>query len=856
MAMENNEAPLYKADDRYQGYLDQEQVRLAEAARTGKLNEYYGFVGDFDTLKTNNLGDRELRDCFYASSDNEAPLFHIESYKDRYVNYFYSQSNEFQDQERTRLTQKFVNNIAEGKKPYDGLTRNDLILFFDQQSKGKLNFGQSFETDKAMVEMLSMLPEAQDRSSWKILQRINRARKRRSLEKAAIKLAKINHKQENEHLKLTDKYLTGLGAPRLYEMTNQDLRDTIAHCVESNFRLAKLWYEGTYFVTQKLGLNRETINLRIQRHQEAAIARKWYNPKKYYAKAAAGFYKWRKNAQEQKSIYAMPVEQIKIRKEQLEAKIADLSAQIENGGSATRIKYISSDLKSIKRLLTEADKAIAKKIKKYNAKIDGVNKKYSPEIQNVESKIVSRYNAINNETDALDNSTTTGKWLAGILEHASASKRKELEAVVRERKKQDFRNQEEYAIYIKRQLRAGGFNKSPELMRIISDTIAKDTGNNMLPNAPRDGAREQEESLQGNQKEIDLQQTSSGQVHTPDNLQELETQQQHEAEEQAKHQLEENTAKQESVETEIAENKDQEKADTPILHDTPAPEHSERCQSYTNLETIFSNLGYKKVEASAQDTPEAEQHSHADSTFRNSDDGHMVTVEKTDNSNYYVTAKDKDGKEDKAQVDDLVAVMKEMSQNGNKVIELGTVQSPEFLARAEIAAEKAGVTISNLAEKKKEMEERGLKDKVKEEKAIETTRSALGGVNIDVSTQEGLDHAVSKMEALVFIKDLPTKEYEEFKNDPDFKKLNLNDKEMKLFDNVNKLKNKGEFASQPEEKQARILGRMINSYVSSYANAKDNAKGDARKKQKAGREAAANFVKTNATRLGISNGGR
>lgn len=289
MAMENNEAPLYKADDRYQGYLDQEQVRLTEATRTGKLNEYYGFVGDFDTLKTNNLGDRELRDCFYASSDNEAPLFHIESYKDRYVNYFYSQSNEFQDQERTRLTQKFISNIAEGKKPYDGLTRNDLILFFDQQSKGKLNFGQSFETDKAMVEMLSMLPEAQDRSSWKILQRINRARKRHSLEKAAIKLAKINQKQENEHLKLTDKYLTGLGAPRLYEMTNQDLRDTIAHCAESNFRLAKLWYEGTYFVTQKLGLNRETINLRIQRHQEAAIARKWYNPKNIMQKQLPDF---------------------------------------------------------------------------------------------------------------------------------------------------------------------------------------------------------------------------------------------------------------------------------------------------------------------------------------------------------------------------------------------------------------------------------------------------------------------------------------------------------------------------------------------------------------------------------------
>lgn len=138
MAMENNEAPLYKADDRYQGYLDQEQVRLAEATRTGKLNEYYGFVGDFDTLKTNNLGDIELRDCFYASSDNEAPLFHIELYKDRYVSYFYSQSNEFQDQERTRLTQKFVSNIAEGKKPYDGLTRNDLILFFISKVKGTL----------------------------------------------------------------------------------------------------------------------------------------------------------------------------------------------------------------------------------------------------------------------------------------------------------------------------------------------------------------------------------------------------------------------------------------------------------------------------------------------------------------------------------------------------------------------------------------------------------------------------------------------------------------------------------------------------------------------------------------------
>ncbi len=313
----------------------------------------------------------------------------------------------------------------------------------------------------------------------------------------------------------------------------------------------------------------------------------------------------------------------------------------------------------------------------------------------------------------------------------------------------------------------------------------------------------------------------------------------------------------ETIEAKTVESKDSEKSNAPVLHDAPAPEHSEHSQSYTNLETVFSNFGYDRVEPASTGTTstEAEAQPHSASTFRNQEDGHTVTVEKTDDANYYVTAKTKDGKEDKAQVDDLVAVMKEMTQSGEKTIELGTVNSPEFLARAELAAEKAGISISNLAEKKKEMEQRGLKDKVKEEKAFETTRSTLRGVNIDVSTKEGLNHAVNKMDTLAHIQSLSPQEYEEYKNSPEFKKLNLNDKETKLFDNVNKLKNKGEFSSQSEEKQARILGRLINNYVSSYASARDNTKGNNEKKQRAGREAAAKFVQNNAAKFRINNNG-
>lgn len=315
------------------------------------------------------------------------------------------------------------------------------------------------------------------------------------------------------------------------------------------------------------------------------------------------------------------------------------------------------------------------------------------------------------------------------------------------------------------------------------------------------------------------------------------------AEEKTEGNAEEPKTEKESKEPKAEEKNEEKEAanvtKNPVLNDGPVSEHSEQNRTSESLDSIFTSSAYEKIEKSVAES----------ATFKNKENGRMVTVEKTDDGNYYVTAKTQDGKDDKAQVDELVAVIKDMTKDGSKTIELGEVKSAEFLARAELAAEKAGITISNLEEKKKEVcKDNKYEELKKAEKEFANAQSVLRGIEIDVSTDEGVNKTVDRMEALVKIRDLDAEGYADYKNSDEFKNLGLNDKEVKRFDDVNKLKTDKEFAKLPEAKQAAMLGRLITGYVAACRKEGKGKTGEEKRK------VAAHIIKNNARNLGLNDG--
>lgn len=240
---------------------------------------------------------------------------------------------------------------------------------------------------------------------------------------------------------------------------------------------------------------------------------------------------------------------------------------------------------------------------------------------------------------------------------------------------------------------------------------------------------------------------------------------------------------------------------TPILNDGPAPENAEHGRSTEDIETFFADPGYKKVDTTA-----------TSKTFKNNENGRTVTVEKTDDVNYYVTAKTQDGKDDKAQVDELVAVIKDMTKDGSKTIELGEIKSPEFLARAELAAAKAGITISNLEEKKKELVSRDAanENKLNNESEKAAAQDVSKELGIDLYSQEGQKQIASKLLELVDIQKMSTEEYAAYQKSDKYTKMP--ESERKIFDNVYKLTTDEEYKKAPEAVRYRALSKLIEKY--------------------------------------------
>lgn len=280
---------------------------------------------------------------------------------------------------------------------------------------------------------------------------------------------------------------------------------------------------------------------------------------------------------------------------------------------------------------------------------------------------------------------------------------------------------------------------------------------------------------------------------------------------------------------------------TPILNDGPAPENAEHGRSVEDIETIFANTGYDKIDTTSE-TPTSSK------TFKNKDNGRTVTVEKTDDVNYYVTAKTQDGKDDKAQVDELVAVIKDMTKDGSKTIELGEVKSPEFLARAELAAEKAGITISNLEAKKKELMSRDAanENKFNNESERAAARDAAKELGIDLYSQEGQKQAASKLNDLAAVQNMSKEEYNQFKELDTYK--NMSTAEKKLFDNVHKLTTDEEYKKSAKSVRDRNLSKLIANYQS--ANNEYNRAGKKHQNKRNIVQRSETFVKAAVRNMG------
>lgn len=278
------------------------------------------------------------------------------------------------------------------------------------------------------------------------------------------------------------------------------------------------------------------------------------------------------------------------------------------------------------------------------------------------------------------------------------------------------------------------------------------------------------------------------------------------AEEKTEEKSEEPKAEEKTEEPKTEEKAEEKEAanvtKNPVLHDGPVSEHSEQNRTSESLDSIFTSSAYEKIEKSVAES----------ATFKSKEDGHTVTIEKTDDNNYYVSAKTQDGKDDKAQVEDLVAVIKDMTKDGSKTIELGEVKSTEFLARVEAAAEKAGITISNLEEKRKELinKDPANEDKINKESERITAKDVVKDLGVDINSQEGQKYVASKLNDLTVIQTLTKEEYEQFKEWDNYK--NLSSAEKDIFDNVHKLTTSEEYKNAPESVRNRNLSKIISRF--------------------------------------------
>lgn len=719
------------------------------------------------------------------------------------VSYFYNQSNSQQAQIRERLGQHFN---AHG---FDGMPRGDVLIFFDQFQKGMLAVNMAPENLQKMAEMLAIMPQSEpagdmtiSHGKFNLMLSFNRWRRRYTLNNAARDLQRVQGKYAEKLAKLEFEFngdkeayaqtlkdrkianrwyqyvnpiawsrgisnkikqsnLKDAPRKRLYEMTDEEFSKKSD---DGNF-FSSRWYKFANWGSKFLKLTRESKENRIAKLENKTLGSSAWNPLHWHQRLELKLLQKSKFRQEKKSIANMNLKQLKSQEELIQKRVAALSQEIELGGDLQQISRLKKEKESQALLLAEATRVRTVKQKSYETAKKSLNQKFAAEAKPFEQNIVKRYNLINEKTDFMDYSTATGKFLYAVLEKAPATQKKQLEALVLERKRQEFESEAQFIQFVTNQLQYSGHTKTDksDLMAVIANAITKEEG--------RGWGQTPAPSPQAADRPDD---ENTGETNEPNRVHEGHSSQ------------------------------------------PPAPNPNWQQQSQQELQNSYETSAYELI-SPKREGPHAEDENVLYQTFKSKEDEHTVTVEKPTANDYNLSAKDKDGKDTVPSVDDMKAVMESIKKSGHKTMELGEIKTPEFLARAVAAAEESGIEITNLKEKYKEMEEKGKFAEFKQERrrlGVEKDKTIVSDLakdlNINLDTRYGVDKAVSKLQALQDVQKMKPEEFDEYKKGKQYTKMS--DKEKKLFDDTYRLTHDENFQKSPESVKAKNLSRLIGKY--------------------------------------------
>ena len=732
---------------------------------------------------------------------------------------FSSLPNQEQSKIRERLGQSFNAN------GFDGMSRGDVLIFFDQFQKGKLAVNTSPENLQKMAEMLSIMPQSEpagnmviSHGKFNLALNFNRWRRRYTLNNAARDLERVQGKYAEKLAKLEfefngdkEAYAQALkdrkifnrwyqyvnpiawsrgisnkikqsnlkDAPRkrLYEMTDAEYSTKMVNANSFSF----YWYKAANGVSKFLKLTRESKEKRIANLEQKTLGSSPWNPRRWPQRLELKLLQKSKFRQEKKSIANMNLKQLKKQKELLQKRVNALSQEIELGGDLQKISRLKKEKEAQALLLAEATRVHTIKQKSYETAKKSLNQKFAAEAKPFEQNIVKRYNLVNEKTDFMDYSTVTGKFLYAVLEKAPATQRKQLEALVLERKQQKFENEDEFIQFVTNQLKHSGHTKTEkqDLMAVIAKAVAKEEG--------RGWAQSTSPSPEASDRAND---ENTGETNEPGRVNEGHS------------------------------------APPPPA---PVSENDEEWQTRSEqiLKTAYEPDVYELV-SPVREGENADNEQVLYQTFKNKEDEHTITIEKTSQNDYNLNAKDKDGKDTVPSVEDMKATMEAIKQDGHKTMELGDIKTPEFLARAEIAAADAGITITNLEEKRKELVEKDRENakKIDREKEKVVATDLAKDLKINLNTDRGVKTAVNKLESLKNLQTLSPEQFASYKKSEQYTKMS--DKEKKLFDDTYKLTHDENFKKSPESTRARELNRLIGRYQAAtnlYAREQRKKKG-------------------------------
>ena len=716
------------------------------------------------------------------------------------------------------LAKKFV---ADGFRDF---SLNDTIIFFDQFAKGNLVIELSSQNLQKMIEKLASLPQTDDRAKishgkFNPMVRLNRWRRRFSLNNAARDLQREQNQHQQklaqvEYIFNGDKDAYDF-ASRQYNVVNRwnnvlgglwrkpvKIKDRIVGKIKSPrpsveeldakiSQMVAFFKEQTkngqtvspklYSQCQKLQKKRDKLNKKIEKRNhkldeivvlKAKISGKSsWNPSTWWTRMKAKTKLALFMRAEKKSLKKSSLNALQNRQQQISEEISKLN----NNSSGARESVIFGPEKRalLAQIKSECERSYKIKLNDYNNAVASVNNRFKTPLKELQDKVVKRYQLVNDKTDILDNSTTSGKWLAAVLEKAPATQRKQLEAIVRERKQQKFTNEDEFIQFITEQLQHSGHTKTEkqDLMTVIAKAVAKEEGRGWgqtTAPSPQSADRSNDEN--------------TGQTNEPNRVHEGHGNQ------------------------------------------TPAPDPNWQQQSEQELQASYPADTYELVSPQREGT-HADDENVLYQTFKSREDDHTVTIEKPTANDYSLSAKDKDGKDTVPSVDDMKAVMESIKKSGHTTMELGEIKSPEFLARAVAAAEESGIEITNLKEVKERLsnsmgqeqfEQRYGQDQKRETERRQAEAIERSGFTKDLNVKEGtkVDKTVRGLNALAAVSQMSYQEYEEYKKTDEFKSQKLTKNQIKILDGIKKLQQEekeGKITSK-DRRYIRTLSQMIEDY--------------------------------------------